>query len=156
MKFLLLTFFIFIGVFTTAAQAESITIHDPSGLWLTQNERSAIRVEKCGEQLCGRIAWIIDGGMQYDSKNPKMDLRKQPMCGLQIMQGLQQSKTNLNKWEDGYIYKADEGDIYSASATIKSQDEMTVRGYLAISLLGKSQTWKRVSAKNYPKCKVSK
>jgi len=77
----------------------------------------------------------------------------QKMCGLEIMRGLKQSNQNKNHWLDGEIYKADDGDIYSAKLQIKSPDTITVRGYRGISLLGKSQDWQRVSAKNYPACK---
>lgn len=130
--------------------------YSPEGLWLTENQRSAIRVEECDKGLCGRIAWIIEGGMQKDSKNPQLDLRNQPMCGLEIMHSFSQSDSNPNAWEGGKIYKADEGDIYNASAIVKSENEMTVRGYLGISLFGKSQTWNRVNANDYPKCKPAK
>ncbi|MEM9469921.1 MAG: DUF2147 domain-containing protein, partial [Pseudomonadota bacterium] len=122
------------------------------GLWLTQNERSAIRVEKCEEGLCGTIAWIIEGGMQHDTKNPDPALRGQPMCGLKIMSGLEQDKKNTNRWSGGKIYKADEGDNYQVNLEYKSSDMVEVRGYVGFSLIGKSQNWTRVSAADYPQC----
>lgn len=139
--------------FLLIGQANAKEAYNPIGLWLTENERSAIQVENCGDKLCGYIAWIIDGGMQIDAKNPEEKLQGQPMCGLQIMQGLQQSESNANKWDDGKIYKADDGDIYDASLKMNDADNLTVRGYMGISLLGKSQKWKRVRASDYPQCK---
>ncbi|HPF78790.1 MAG TPA: DUF2147 domain-containing protein [Alphaproteobacteria bacterium] len=130
--------------------------YNPEGLWLTENQRSAIRVEKCDKGLCGRIAWIIDGGMQTDDKNPVEELRGQPICGLEILNGFTQAADDPNEWEGGHIYKADDGDIYNAEIKVLSADEMNVRGYVGISLFGKSQTWKRVSDKDYPKCKAAK
>jgi len=136
------------------AQAEL----DPEGLWLTENGRSAIYVKKCGEtktQLCGYIDWIIEGGMQLDEKNPDMSERRASLCGMQILYGLTQSASNPNQWTGGNIYKADDGDTYNAKIEMQSADQMKLRGFIGVSLLGKTQTWKRVSAKDYPRCKTS-
>lgn len=135
-------------VFVHQAQAA-----EPFGLWLTENKRSAIKVEPCKQGICGHIAWIIEGGMQFDTKNPQENLKGQPMCGLSIMQGFKKSKNDPNYWDGGKIYKADEGDIYNANLKMVNDNAMVVRGYVGISLLGKSQTWKRVDVKDYPTCK---
>lgn len=145
---------LFVLLVSTNANAQ--TVYNPEGLWLTQNQRSVIKVDKCGEdenELCGSIHWIIEGGMQTDSKNPDPELKGQKMCGLEIMRDLRQSSQNGNYWLDGEIYKADDGDVYNAKVQITSPNTMTLRGYRGISLFGKSQNWTRVSATNYPPCK---
>ena len=152
MKFLL-TFITLIMVSNVAYAQE---VYNPEGFWLTQNKRSVIKTEKCGndnKELCGSIYWIIDGGMQTDAKNPDASKRNQKMCGLEIMRDLTQSNQNRNYWLDGKIYKADDGDTYNAKIQMLSPNNMTLRGYRGISLLGKSQSWTRVSTKNYPSCK---
>lgn len=149
MKFLFLTLALFLPL-STAQANETL---DPTGYWLTENERSVIKVEQCGDALCGHIHWIIQGGMQYDSKNPVERLQGQPMCGLEIVKDLKQSANNPNRYEGGKIYKADDGDIYSASLTMKSDAALTVRGYIGVSLFGKSQKWTRVSTSDYPACR---
>jgi uncharacterized protein (DUF2147 family) len=120
------------------------------GYWLTQNERSVIRVEECDKGLCGYIHWIIEGGMQTDSKNPDESMRDRPMCGMPILWGM--SETSGTQWENGKIYKADDGDIYDADLTLQPDDSLKVRGYRGITLFGKTQIWNRVSAENYPAC----
>lgn len=123
------------------------------GLWLTENKRSVIKVEQCDEGLCGYIHWIIKGGMQYDSKNPDESLRNTPMCGLKILHGFEQDKNNSNIWKSGNIYKADDGDIYAAEVEVLNETEMKVTGYIGFTFLGKTQTWTRVDAKQYPTCR---
>jgi len=142
--------------FNSSALAASYATYSPEGLWLTENKRSVIKLEKCGETLCGHIVWIIEGGMQYDTKNPEKELQGQAMCGLQIVQGLKQNPKGPNNWDGGKIYKADDGDVYDASLRMKKKETLVVRGYMGISLLGKSQTWMRVNESQYPKCKVAK
>jgi len=127
--------------------------HDPTGYWLTENERAVIKVKDCDEGLCGSIHWIIEGGLQFDEFNPDINRQKDPLCRRQIMSGFKQSSGNLNYWSGGEIYKADEGDTYNANVTVLSSNKMKVRGYIGISMFGKSQTWTRVSNKNYKQCR---
>jgi uncharacterized protein (DUF2147 family) len=135
-----------------AAPVAAETTHDPTGLWLTENERSVIRIERCEAGLCGRIHWIVDGGMQYDSKNPDPSKRDRPMCGLKILWGVEQQADAPNAWEDGTVYKANSGDKFGLDLTMKGPDKLKLRGYVGFSLLGKSQVWTRVTREQYPRC----
>ncbi len=134
--------------------AQTQTPISPEGLWLTENNRSAIKIEKCGDALCGKIAWIIRHGMTYDTKNPDPAHHGDPLCGLVILKGLKAVPGEDGEYEDGEVYKADEGTTYSASLSVLEPDKLKIRGFLGISLLGKSQVWTRTTEKNYPPCKV--
>lgn len=136
-----------------AAPARAAETPDPTGLWLTENHRSAIKIERCGDSICGKIAWIIEGGMKTDSKNPDKAKRETPMCGLPLLWGFTNNAKNPKVWEGGKIYKADEGDTYNATVSVTGPNTLYVRGYVGMPLFGKSQTWTRVSAKDYPACK---
>lgn len=137
----------------TAFTAQAADAPDPTGLWLTENKRSVIKVDKCDAGICGKIHWIIKGGMTTDSKNPDAKYRDKPMCGLQILSGFKQNTKNAKVWEGGQIYKADEGEVYKATVSVTSAEKMNVRGYVGMPLLGKSQNWTRVAVKDYPACK---
>lgn len=133
------------------AMAQEAT--DPTGLWLTENKRSVIEIQKCPQGLCGNIHWIIEGGMQTDAKNPNEAKRNTPMCGLPILWGFKQNPKNVKVWESGKIYKADEGDVYNATVSVIDANKLYLRGYVGIPLLGKTQYWSRVNGKDYPGCK---
>lgn len=135
-----------------AAQAQQVKA--PTGLWLTENKRSVVELYQCKEGqplMCGKIAWIIEGGMQRDTKNPDKSKHGTPLCGMTILSGLRMDSPS--KWSGGKVYKADEGDTYDASMTVLSDDKVELRGFVGISMFGKTQTWTRVSAKDYPRCK---
>ncbi len=149
MKFIVIAI---LTLFSFDVQAQDAQV--PKGYWLTENERAVIHVQNCDESVCGRIHWIIDGGLQFDEFNPDINRQKDPLCGREIMSGFTQSQYDDQKWGGGEIYKADEGDTYSANLTMQGGDKMKVRGYMGISLLGKSQIWTRVSKNKYQKCKV--
>lgn len=148
--------FLFLGVFSfLAAGSFAAQAADPAeGLWLTQNKRSVIEIKPCEKGLCGHVYWIIEGGMQFDEKNPDPAQHVKPMCGLPILWGFTQQGPGA--WEDGKIYKADDGDIYDADMEIKRDGTLKVHGYVGIPLLGKTQIWTRAEAKDYPECKPAK
>ena len=139
---------VILALIPVAAYAE-----DPAaGYWLTQNERSVIEVKECEQGLCGYVYWIIEGGMQKDSKNPDPGLRDEPMCGLPIFWGFE--KETAGNWENGKIYKADDGDTYSANVEIQEDGTLKVSGYVGFSFLGKTQIWNRVGTGDYEACKI--
>lgn len=140
-----------------ASPASAQTNKAPTGLWLTENERSVVELYQCAQgkpQMCGKIAWIIDGGMQYDTKNPDASKHNRPLCGMTILSNL--SMESPGKWVGGKVYKADEGDMYDAKMTVLNDNKVEMRGFAGISMFGKTQTWTRVSAKDYPRCKAPK
>jgi uncharacterized protein (DUF2147 family) len=142
------TLFALIFIFSPASVAYA---ESAEGYWLTENERSVIHTYECDEGLCGIIHWIIEGGMQFDEKNPVVSERSKPMCGLKILWGFEKDGKD---WDDGKIYKADDGDTYSANIKIKDKNTLSLRGYIGIPLFGKSQVWSRISEDDYKECSV--
>ena len=148
-KFLLAAALLVTSSFTPlAANAQG---DDPAmGYWLTENKRAVIHMEPCDQYLCGSIYWIIEGGMEFDEKNPIPELRKRKLCGLDVVTDLEYEGTG--EWEDGHIYKADDGDVYSADINMQEDGTLKVRGYVGMSFLGKTQIWNRVNAADYEQC----
>ncbi len=151
--------FILTVLLTVTGIGTAFAASGPEGLWLTENKRSVIEIGPCsgkegGDDLCGRIFWIIKGGMQTDYKNPDEPLRSKPMCGLPILLHFHQQ--DATHWTDGEIYKADDGDTYHATMQMLPTGKLLVRGYIGMPLFGQSQTWERVSEKDYPHCKAAK
>ena len=120
------------------------------GLWLTENKRAVINIEKCEDSICGKIHWIIEGGLQRDIHNEDPALKNQPMCGLKILGDFKEDSPNT--WEDGFIYKADDGDTYSANIELKDDGTLKLRGYVGFSFLGKTQIWTRANEEDYKVC----
>ena len=146
-------FIYFVGFALTFLPAVSNADKGIEGLWLTENERAAVEINRCkdGASLCGNIAWIIEGGMQMDENNPDAALRNRPLCDMEILYGFEKGKTP-GEWVDGKIYKADDGDVYNASIKQIGEDRLRLRGYIGIPLFGKTQIWTRVSEDDYKPC----
>lgn len=123
---------------------------DPAfGYWLTESKRAIVKVDACAgapDQACGTIVWMLEpnddsGQPRKDASNPEEGLRERPLCGLAIVGDFEKDKPGA--WENGFIYDPVEGDTYSAWMESKSADELKVRGYVGVSLLGSSQIWTR-------------
>jgi len=69
-------------------------------------------------------------------------LRNRPIIGLKILSGFE--KEGDNKYVDGTIYDPKNGKTYSCKMTYKGKT-LDIRGYIGISLLGRTTVWERTN-----------
>jgi uncharacterized protein (DUF2147 family) len=50
----------------------------------------------------------------------------------------------VGTWENGEIYDPKSGKTYSCVMKLESADKLSIRGYMGISLIGRSEVWTRV------------
>lgn len=139
--------------FSLTAFCSSLTPDDILGTWFNQAKDAKIEVFKCGNDFCGKIVWLKEptyltgskegtpGTPKVDTKNPDPSHRTTPLLDMRMMQGFQFAGDNL--WKNGKIYDPDSGKTYSAKATLVSHDELDLRGFIGISLLGRTEKWTR-------------
>jgi uncharacterized protein (DUF2147 family) len=125
-----------------AAQADVIV-----GKWYTEGAKSIVEISKVGNKYFGKITWLkdpteADGSNKLDTKNENKALRTQQILGLEIIKDFVFIKDKL--WEKGTIYNPDDGKTYSCSITLQKDGTLFVRGFIMISLLGKTQVWTKV------------
>jgi uncharacterized protein (DUF2147 family) len=126
---------------------------DILGAWLNQAQDAKIDIFHCGNDFCGKIVGLKEplypagskegtpGTPKLDTRNPDTSRQKTPLMGLQIMNGFQFSGDNL--WKNGKIYDPDSGKTYSAKVTLVSHDQLDLRGFIGVSLLGRTEKWTR-------------
>ncbi|MDE2446767.1 MAG: DUF2147 domain-containing protein [Alphaproteobacteria bacterium] len=91
---------------------------NPEGIWRLTSGRVTVKVVRCGNNICANIVGLSspnypDGTPLLDAMNPNKALRKRPVMGLPVISGMVQSGPNTYK---GYIYNADDGGSYRATA----------------------------------------
>lgn len=110
------------------------------GDWLNQEKDGKINVYKSGDKYYGKITWIKNTGKK-DEKNPDPALRGKDVVGLIILKDL---KYNDGVWEDGTVYDPKSGKTYDCTMKLKDGGKtLDIRGYIGISLLGRTSTWTR-------------
>ena len=154
----LLVLSVLVGAFSTSALAGAAE-HKIQGLWVDNKDpnrqKFAVMVEDCGSKLCGSLYWLkkpvsANGLPKRDKHNPNEALRDRPLCGLQILTGFQAANDTL--WQDGEIYNPDDGLTFSSTMKLSPEGTLKIRGYVGISLFGKTLEWVR-PAEEITRCK---
>ena len=68
------------------------------------------------------------------------EFKDKPIHGLQIVWGLKEKSDG--SWDDGHILDAKSGKIYRTQMSVKNE-QLSVRGYVGIPMLGRTQLWVR-------------
>ena len=150
---LLSAFIMSMVIVMTAAVGFAASPDDIVGVWDNQEKDAKIEIFKCGEKYCGKIVWLKDpdyppgskegmpGTPKLDHKNPKPELRKVPVIGLEIMHDF--IFAGDDTWKGGKVYDPKSGNTYSGKMTQVSPTQLKLRGFIGISLFGRTDVWTR-------------
>jgi len=150
MKKFQITLMIFTAMlFATAnVNAQEFQPDDILGVWLNEDEDAHIEVYKDGDLYFGKIIWLkfpIDeetGKPKLDKHNPDPELQKRPSLGIKLLTDFEWDGDN--EWDEGDIYDPKSGKTYSCYIIMKEYDLLKIRGYIGISLIGRTTYWTRV------------
>jgi uncharacterized protein (DUF2147 family) len=121
---------------------------DIIGIWLTGGKEPAkIQVYKSGEKFYGKIIWLKNptenGKQRMDGNNPDKAKQSTPIIGLLMLTGFKFDGDD--EWKGGDIYDPESGKMYSSYMYLTDKNTLKVRGYLGISLFGRTETWIRTN-----------
>lgn len=117
------------------------------GTWKNGEGTGHIQITRNGDKYQGRIVWLkepIDpesGKPKLDKQHPDEAARNRPLMGLVNMWGFRYDKSGV--WEGGKIYDPKKGSTYSCTIRMKDANTLEVRGYIGISLIGRTDVWTR-------------
>ena len=122
---------------------------DIIGVWLTSGKEPAkIQIYKSGEKFYGKIIWLKNstgnGKQRMDGNNPDVTKRSNPIIGLMMLTGFKFDGDD--EWKGGDIYDPESGKTYSSYMYLKEKNTLKVRGYVGISLFGRTETWTRAKS----------
>jgi uncharacterized protein (DUF2147 family) len=125
------------------------------GLWIDHTGRGAVEIAPCDEGLCGHIVWMSQpldnaGRPLVDQLNENKGLRNRPICGLQIIGGLQ--KMQDGSWDRGWIYDPEQGESFDVELRLRSPNVLQVTGYKGLKFLSETFQWKRAAQPPTPLC----
>jgi uncharacterized protein (DUF2147 family) len=126
---------------TFAQNGESAIV----GKWESDKKDVRLEIFKQGDKYFGKYLWgnqIVEADgitSKKDVKNPDAKLRSRELIGIISLTDL---KWDGDEYTGGRIYNAPSGDYYSCKAWVK-EEKMYLRGYMGVSLLGKTATFHR-------------
>jgi uncharacterized protein (DUF2147 family) len=110
------------------------------GEWLAETKDGRVQIYKVGEKFFGKVVWGKDGGLK-DVNNPDPKMKEQNIIGSVILKDFDFTG---KIWENGTVYDPNNGKTYSCTMKIPDANTLVLRGFVGISLLGRSTTWTRV------------
>jgi len=119
------------------------------GRWLNEDGDAHIEITKDNGVFSGKLVWLkfpIDeetGKPKLDKKNPDEKLKTRPTMGLEMLTGFRYDSDD-KEWTDGEIYDPKSGKTYSCYMEFDSDGKLKIRGYIGISLIGKTTYWTAV------------
>ncbi len=140
-----ITFFeLLLGALLTAQASES-----PVGLWRTIDdktgkEKSLVRIVEANGELRATIEKLFRE--PHEEPNPNCDKcpgerKNKPVLGMMIMTGLKKSGS---EYDGGEILDPANGKTYRVKMwTAEGGKKLNVRGFIGVSLLGRTQVWVR-------------
>jgi uncharacterized protein (DUF2147 family) len=109
------------------------------GEWWSEEKDGRIRFyEHRDGTVRGNLAWSSKPRADVENDDPK--LRKRSIIGIVLMWGLRYED---GEYEDGYVYNPEDGNVYRVDIEVLAPDKLQVRGYMGISLFGRTQVWTR-------------
>jgi uncharacterized protein (DUF2147 family) len=143
----------FSSLVTAALGAPTTMTPTPLGFWNTVDDKTGqtlsvvqIYPEKDGS-LSGKIVKIYPVlGQKTTDLCTECDgnLKNQPILSMKIMSGMTINEPGSTAWDNGQVLDPKSGNLYSGKMTVSNDNNtLTLRGYVLVPLLGRSETWER-------------
>jgi uncharacterized protein (DUF2147 family) len=118
---------------------------DVAGVWLNASAKGKVQIYRENGKYFGKIVWLREplnekGLPKRDAMNPSAALKSQPLVGLVILREL---VFKDGEWTDGRIYDPENGKEYKCYLRMKDPNTLLLRGYIGISLMGRTEVWTR-------------
>lgn len=148
---------LFIGIVLalTCSVSSAALAGDITGNWRTIDDKtgaakSIIKIEKTAN---GTYSGTIEKILHREGYTPKTHcvncpapFTDQPIEGLNILWGLVPLESYEGVYDKGKILDPLNGKIYRAKVTLGPEGKtLNVRGYVGVSMFGRTQVWQRVS-----------
>ncbi|MEZ5653368.1 MAG: DUF2147 domain-containing protein [Burkholderiaceae bacterium] len=133
---------------TALALPASAQAPTPEGVWRTVDDetgqsKSLVRISRVGDALVGTVEEILVAGKE-DARCDACEGERhgQPIRGMRILWDV---VPQGDEYGGGRILDPNNGKIYKVKLWLGDDPAtLTVRGYIGMPLLGRSQTWQRV------------
>lgn len=120
------------------------------GVWEPGNGKAKVKITRVGDKYFGKIVWLKEpknekGENKTDVNNPDEKMHDTPLLGYKILKDFEY--VGDKTWDNGTIYDPENGSLYSCTIKQKSENTLEVRGYIGVSMIGRTDTWTKLQKK---------
>jgi uncharacterized protein (DUF2147 family) len=144
---------LWIGVGLGVSPLSAASADDILGEWTTQSGKARVLIYRCNsDQYCGKVVWLREAAYGPDDPeagqpirdrwNPDPEKRARALQGLDVLLGF---RFDGRRWDAGRIYNPEEGRTYSCVLELESPARLKVRGYVGVTMLGRTVHWTRAT-----------
>ena len=134
MKQLMLAALLTVAAFHAAEAQNGV-----SGEWWTPGFNARVRIEPCGDAVCGRIVWLWD-------ETPKDVADKSPLVGKVVIDRMVAAEAGV--WRGGRLYNPEDGRDYRGSLQLQAPNRLVVDG--CVLFICQTQVWRRADSSRCP------
>ncbi len=140
-KYSMIITFLFFTLCGNAIASEKAIV----GVWVNQAGGGLIEITMEQGNVYGTIIGSPDSKTEErkDSKNPDPKLRNRSLLGAVILSDFTYHENKKWPWAGGWIYDPNNGKKYKCKIRLVDNETLEIRGYIGISLFGRTETWKR-------------
>ena len=111
------------------------------GTYMTDKNEGMVEVTKKDSKYFGKLTWTKTPG-KLDNNNPDTKQKTDKLAGKEILKDF--AFDGKDVWHNGTIYDPKNGKTYSCKITRDEKGNLNVRGFIGLSLLGRTAFWVKV------------
>ena len=111
------------------------------GTYMTDKNEGMVEITKKDNKYFGKLTWTKTPG-KLDVNNPDKKQQTDKLAGKEILKNFDFDGKEL--WHNGTIYDPKNGKTYSCKITRDDKGNLNVRGFIGVSLLGRTAFWVKV------------
>ncbi len=121
--------------------SQTIKADDIIGTYMTAENEGMVEITKRDSKYYGKLVWTKTVG-KLDSNNPDPKQKTDKLAGKEILKNF--VFNGSDQWNDGTIYDPKNGKTYDCKLTPDAKGNLNVRGFIGISLIGRTSFWIKV------------
>ena len=132
---------LFIGVALLFGSSHAVAQTDADaivGVWLNQAKDGYVQVYADNGEYFGLIAGAPEDSARRDESKPG----EKNLLGMRILKNFSYDGDGL--WQGGTVFDPDNEKTYSSKMWLVDENTLKLRGFIGISLLGRTVVWTRI------------
>lgn len=122
------------------ALAQSDSDYTLPGIYWNEEKNAKVEIYEEQGKIFGKVIW--QENPRKDVNNPDPALQQRELPGLIILRDF--TSNGKGTWTGGRVYSPDNGKTYKGKMWLTKEGHLKMRGYIGISMLGRSAILERV------------